>query len=439
MERIKQSVAILKSDESVFGTAFLISNDLLLTSQHNFEDEEYSNFRIFFPQNDEKEYKISQIYFEKAKDLGIEPNDIAIIKVNEYIDGIQPLELDFSEISIEDEWQAYGFPIMKGDIGERFKGKINDLLPRGKKKFDINLSCEFPNIIEYDYNITGASGSPIIRNGKVVAVLSNSSTGGTIGASSIQSSKELFEQHIGSLNDRNIIRITEPNIERAIENAERFIEGFPEELHLMMQDALTELINEITTDFEVFKEFLEISKYPIANERNKYEGIEETLEILLLIRCIYNNVQILSKDDFSNLSIKTPKIINFSFIYAQKRNQIMPEILLELHTNLVKKSASQILIDNQLPIPPYPIIFDNCSKSKKHNLCESCGKEFEFKGILKKFISTEDDDFLKGIEDNNFASLNKTKVVCAECVRDVRDDVSTKDDLIRMVMKKIDR
>jgi len=190
-------------------------------------------------------------------------------------------------------------------------------------------------------------------------------------------------------------------------------------------------------DLDRFDSFLESSRYPFANTPNRFVGLDSTLEIILMIRCLYGNVHILIQDDFANLQVKTTKSLNMNFVYAQQRNQIMPEILLEMHNGMINKAAAQILIECDKPIPPYPMIFDNYSNSKRHNLCKSCGKQFEFEGILKKYIDTEDDELIKGIESNNFSLLNKAKIVCAECVRKVRDEVESKEDLQRMVVGKI--
>lgn len=438
MDDIKRAVAKLEGDEKA--TAFLISEEYMLTSKHIFiPNNDFSTYTISFPNNNtEKVYTISDTYYEKDKSINELGNDIAIIKLNEPIYDIQPLELDFSEIKIDDDWQAYGFPGSKRPIGERFIGKVNDLLHnRFDKKFDVNLHCEVPQIIDSYYGVEGASGSPIIRDGKVIAVFSNQSEGAILGAASIKRSEEFLKKYVTNLKKAGLKSIVQIEIEKAISNTERFIEGFPDELHELLKRELSELEREIIADLEKFNSFLESSKYPLAEKNTRFIGLDSTLEIILMVRCIYGNVHILIKDDFANLQVKTTKSLNMNFVYAQQRNQIMPEILLEMHNGMINKSAAQILIECDKPIPPYPMIFDNCSNSKRHNLCRSCGKQFEFEGILKKYIDTEDDGLIKGIESNNFSLLNKTKIICAECVRKVRDEAESGEDLQRMVVEKI--
>ncbi|MEX6702315.1 ABC-three component system protein [Peribacillus frigoritolerans] len=439
-EYIKRAVARLDGHEGEIATAFLVSKEYMLTSRHTFiSNPDKTTYRICFPNHvSEKEYAINNIYFEEDIDIDNLANDIAIIKLNEPIVDISPLVLDFSEIKVDEKWISYGFPGSQRSIGERFIGTINDFLSeRPDKKFDINLNCDVPKIIDAQYGIAGASGAPIICNGKVVAVFSNESKGAIIGASSLRRSRYLIETNIATLEKQFIESPIQKSIKEAVTNTERFIEGFPDELHDFLRRELYELQQEFISNLDDIKFFLKNSKYPIANEETMGKGIEATLEIILMVRSMYGNIRILIEDDFANLRATSDKDINISFVYAQERNQIMPEILLKMHNQMINKSAAQIMIEYGRPIPPNPIIFDNCSSSIRHNLCKSCGHPFKFEGILQTYIETEDDGLIKGIENNNFALLNKTKIVCGECVRKVRDQVDNSEELKRMVVEKV--
>ena len=194
MEHIKKAIAQLDGDEGEIATAFLVSKEYLLTARHTFVlNRDETTYKICF-QNDnpEKEYTIENIYFEDDIDLDNIANDIAILKLSEPINDISPLALDFSDIKIGQEWKAYGYPgtESKRINGEIFKGTINDIFSLcSNKKFDLNLHCEVPEIIDGRYGIKGASGSPIIRNGAVVAVFSNESPGSIVGAATIRRSE----------------------------------------------------------------------------------------------------------------------------------------------------------------------------------------------------------------------------------------------------------
>ncbi|HFK1716339.1 ABC-three component system protein [Bacillus cereus] len=442
MDDIKKAVAHLNGEGGEIGTAFLVSKEYLLTSKHTFLlNSDETTYKICFPNhNPEKEYSIENIYFEDDVDLDNRANDIAVLKLSESIDFIRPLTLDFSDVTIGQNWTSYGFPGLESKrlYGERFKGTVNDVLSfSSNKKFNLNLHCEIPEIIDARYGIKGVSGAPIIRNGKVIAVFSNESAGSIVGAAIIRRSKGLLEKYIDSFEKQYMESPLQKAIKEAVFITESFIKGFPDELHEFLRGELYALQQEFLNNMDHISFFLKNSKYPIATEETIVNGIEATLEIILMIRSMYGNVQILIDDDFANLRVKSDKEYNMSLVYAQERNQIMPEILLEMHNQMLNKSAAQIIIQTGNPIPPNPIIFDNCSTSTRHNLCKFCGQPFRFEGILKTYIETEDDGLIKGIENNNFSLLNKVKIVCGECVRRVRDQVEDSEELKRMVGEKV--
>ncbi|WP_107841977.1 ABC-three component system protein [Metasolibacillus meyeri] len=439
MEYIKRAVARLDGNEGEMGTAFLIAKEYMLTSRHIFvSNPDKTAYKICFSSDDQKEYAIEAIYFDEDMDVDNVANDIAIIKLNEPILHVEPLILDFTNIPIDTNWDSYAFSGSQRLVGERFKGTIHNFLDEKlNQKFDIQLSCQVPHIIDPRYGVKGASGGPIVYNRKVVAVFSNESSGAIIGAASLRRSKELIEKHITNLKSRDIESPLQKSIREAVLNTVRFIEGFPDELHGFLKGELHDLQQEFLSKLDEIKFFLENSKYPTANEETMVNGIEATLEIILMIRSMYGNVCILLEDDFANLQVTSHKKYNMSFVYAQERNQIMPEILLQMHNQMINKSAAQIMIEHGRPIPPNPIIFENCSSSMRHNLCGSCGKSFEFEGILKTYIETEDDGLITGIENNNLRLLNDVKIICGECVRKVRDQVENREELKRMVVEKI--
>ncbi|MBK5503248.1 ABC-three component system protein [Bacillus sp. TH12] len=440
MDHIKKAVARLDGNDGDIATAFLISEEYMLTARHTFiSNPDKATYKICFPNySSEKTYTIDEIYFEEDIDIENLANDIAIIKLNEPIGGIQPLIIEFSEIKVDEKWTSYGFPGANRSIGERFVGTINDILKkRPEVKYDLNLNCDIPKVIDAQYGIGGASGAPIICNNKVVAIFSNDNTGAIIGAASLKRSRRLIETYVDISKTKIVDSPLEKAIKEAVSTTESFIEGFPEEVHDFLRNELNKLKEEFLANINEIKVFLENSKYPIAKEETLVNGIEETLEIILMVRSMYGNIHILVEDDFANLRVVSDENLHISFVYALERNKAMPEILLKMHNQMVHKSAAQIMIKCGMPIPPYPIIFDNCSSSRRHNLCKVCGQSFRFEGILRSYIETEDDALIKGIEENNFALLNKVKIICGECVRKVRDDVENSDELKRKVAEKV--
>lgn len=440
MEYIKKAIARLDGKSGEMATAFLVSKEYMVTARHTFiSNPDKTTYKICFPDH-EKEYTIEDIFFDDDIDTDELANDIAIIKLNEPIDSILPLDLDldFLDIKLDEKWESYGFPGTQRSIGERFTGTFhNTLFEKLENKFDLHLNCEVPKIIDSRYGIKGASGSPIIFKGKVVAVFSNESDGAIIGACTLKRSRALIVKQIGDLVIGGLESPLQKSINEAVLNTIRFIEGFPDELQDLLRKELYESQKEFIINQENTKYFLKNSKYPLANEETMINGIDATLEVIIMLRSIYGNISILIEDDFANLRVTSDKNLNFSFIYAQERNKIMPEILLKMHNQMISKSAAHIMIESGKSIPPHPLIVDNSSSSVRHNLCKSCGQPFKFEGILQTYIESEDDGLIKGIEKNNFAVLNKAKVVCGDCIRKVRDQVDNEEELKRMVVEKV--
>lgn len=431
MDDIKKAVGRISGDTGEDGTAFLISQEYMLTSKHIFTSNEETRFKVCFPHNNsEKEYSIEKIFFEEDIDSTQPANDIAVIKLTNSISDIQPLEIALTELEIDAEWESYGFPGYK-TYGERFKGTINDIMsPHYTEKFDINLNCIAPNIVDFRYELEGASGSPILHEGKVIAVFSNDGTGAIVGAASLNRSRNLLERYIP-------IPEYESKIQKAIKLAvirtEGYISGFPDELQTYLFKELYEIRDFFLGNIDTIELFLSTSKYPLGDNKTLVEGIDSTLETILMIRSTYGNVHILLDDDFANLRVHAGSTLDMSYVYAQGRNQLMSEILLKMHNQMLTKSAAQIMIEFGKSIPPNPIIFANCSDSIKHNLCKKCGNHFNFEGILQNYIENEDDQLIKGIENNNFSLLNNVRVICAECVRRTRNQVDSIEELKELV------
>jgi len=439
MEVNKAAVALLNGSDGEMATAFLIAPEYVITAKHIFVDKNVTNYNLLFPNVDQsKNYSVVNIDYEEDMDVDNLANDIAILKLSEPINHIKPMVLDFSFIRGIETWESFGFPGSKRDVGEVYEGTIQDRLSESVSgKYDLSLYCNKPQIIDGRYGIEGTSGAPIIHNEKVIAVFSNESAGSIVGAATLKRSRNLLEKYIPILEKESEESPLQKEIKKAVSNTARFIEGFPDELQESLSVELTELQQQFIDNLDDIQLFLKNSKYPTADEDTLFGGLEATFEIIFLIKIMYGNIQFLKDDDFANIRVKSDVDFNMSFVYAQERNQAMSEILLSMHNQMVNKSAAKLMIAHEIPIPPYPVIFDNCSSSNKHNLCKYCGQPFKFQGILKSYIESEDDRYIKGVEENNFKLLNKVKVICAECVRKVRNQAETRSELERMVGEKI--
>ncbi|QEL85892.1 ABC-three component system protein [Bacillus mycoides] len=439
MEINKEAIARLDEDDGEKATAFLISPQHVLTAKHIFSSRDVSGFKLCFPNLDKtKFYTLENIDFDKDIDTENLANDIAILTLIEPIYHIKPLILEFSSIKRNQEWESFGFPNSKRENGEFYEGTVDQILVnKSDQKFDLSLYCRKPQITDSRYEIEGVSGAPIISNGKVVAVFSNESSAGGIGAATLQRSRDLFEKYIPIPEEELEESPLQKAIKEAASSAENLIDGFPDEVHDYLKEELSELQQQFLDNLDDVQWFLANSKYPTADKETLADGLEAIFEIVLLIKSAHDNIQLLKNDDFANIRVESSGKFNMSFVYAQRRQQKMPEILLDMYNQMIKKSAAEVLIELERPIPPYPVILDNCSSSKRYNLCSFCGQSFEFTEILKTFLEPEDEGLIKGIEVNNFELLSKAKVVCAECIREVQNQVETQEQLEKIVGEKI--
>lgn len=443
MESMKKAIAHLDIKDGEIGTAFLVSPLHIITAKHTVESyKDVTKYEVcFFLHDNQKKYSVKKVDYEengKPSHLNI-ANDIAILELNETVDGIEPLTLDLSKIIPGDIWISFGFPAGETRFyGQKYEGKILDILSEEtNEKFNLNLHCLSPSIIDFDYSIFGLSGAPIMCNGNVVAVVSNNNSGGVIGASTLVRSKILLEKHIPDFRVNVIESDIRIAIKEAVVKSKGFIKGFSDELHDYLKNELIEIEKYFLNNTDSIKIFLEDSEYPKLKSHSEQDGIEASIEVMLMLKSMYGNISILTDDDFANLSVYFEEKFSISFIYSNERNTFMPEILMKVYNDMSEKSGAQILRRLGVSIPPNPLIFDNFNDSKRYNLCKSCGQTFDFKEILQNYFETEDSGLLLGIEKNNYSSLSDVKVICGRCIRRVRDSAENSTELGEMVVEKI--
>ncbi|UDK97561.1 trypsin-like peptidase domain-containing protein [Lysinibacillus sphaericus] len=436
----KGAIARLDGPNGEIATAFLINPKYALTVKHVFNNrEEGSNYKLCFPQySQDTKYDIEKVDYDDNKAYNNFANDIAILQLKDSIEHIAPLSIEFHETESIGEWLSYGFPYSKREDGEQYKGTINNYLPDNlNKKYDINLFCKEPTITDHRYQIQGASGSPICNNnsGNVFAIFTNEANAGIIGVASLKRSKTLIEKYV------TIPQQTAPRTElqeailEAAETTKYLIEGFPDEIQDYLLSVLDNLVEQLQENEEDLQYFLNVAVYPVEENTTLLDGLKEMLEIILLIKSKYQNLKFQKEDELANINVEAE--LYMSIIYALRRNDKMPRILLEMNKKIMQKSIGPQLLKLKQPIPPYPIIFANCTSSTKYNLCKNCGGKFEFKEIIKTFLKPENEGYYMGIEDNNLDSLSKVNVICSTCLRELQNEVASKEELVRKVEEKI--
>ncbi|MFD6442535.1 ABC-three component system protein, partial [Peribacillus sp. NPDC060186] len=142
-------------------------------------------------------------------------------------------------------------------------------------------------------------------------------------------------------------------------------------------------------------------------------------------------------DQTANLLVDSKVDLFINLIFAVKRHTKMPEIILEMVRKIIQTPTGRKAMERGEQILPYPLILDNCSGHKKVNLCRNCQSEFSFNNIVKDFCSEEDDGYFSGIEQNNLGLLQETKVLCANCIRDLHNEVINLNDLLHRIKELI--
>ncbi|PQA54445.1 serine protease [Siphonobacter curvatus] len=165
------------------GTAFFVfsSNErqVLLTSAHTVSEENPICIRF------EDGTIINAELIEK-----IDSRDVALLYTNIKItDKISFLPLKNTELRYNENWESYGFPVIRVNSGGRYNGTVSRI--NHGTKWDVDLECsQYSNLEQFD----GLSGSALIIDGFVVGVIGYDNVG-TLGATSIKSISEYLIKH----------------------------------------------------------------------------------------------------------------------------------------------------------------------------------------------------------------------------------------------------
>lgn len=192
-DKFKKATAHVLCDKE-YGTAFLISPLHVITAYHVVhESVEGSPIYLDFPFLDEEGNRSAKL-LNAREELNTDI-DLAILELNQPIKEIEPLKLFAEELTRGQQWDAYGFPSTKDTPGEIFTGNVSMFVKQHRSLYDLALNCKEPNITDEKYFVFGASGSALVVDEKVVAVLSNKMPGGTLGAVSIKSARDLLNEY----------------------------------------------------------------------------------------------------------------------------------------------------------------------------------------------------------------------------------------------------
>ncbi|MGN7232843.1 trypsin-like peptidase domain-containing protein [Priestia megaterium] len=234
--KFKEATAHIRCGNK-FGTAFLIGPSHAITAYHvvkRFVKGDSIDLEFpFMGKAGDRSAKL--LNAREAFNKGI---DLAILELDNPLEEIEPLKLFAEELTRGQQWDAYGFPSTKDTPGEIFTGTVSMLVEQHRSLYDLALNCKEPNITDEKYNVFGASGSALVVDEKVVALLSDKLPGGTLGAVSIKSARDLLNEYNITFKDNIPWRTASPKSELA-----KMLEMYP----IKIQDYLK---NNMTLPFE---------------------------------------------------------------------------------------------------------------------------------------------------------------------------------------------
>lgn len=194
----KATVQIKSGNKS--GTAFfvLIDNDkhLLLTADHNLVKEQPIILR--FADGTEAKAEILERIMDK---------DVAVLQsIIKSREDIVSLPLKNLHIPYNENWETYGFPVLRVNSGGRYCGTVSRI--NEGTKWDVDLTCEqYANLEDF----SGLSGSALIIDGYAAGIIGYENAG-TLGATSIRSIAAILSKH-----ELNVEYSKEHSIPHAIE------------------------------------------------------------------------------------------------------------------------------------------------------------------------------------------------------------------------------
>ncbi|WP_406866999.1 trypsin-like serine protease (plasmid) [Priestia megaterium] len=178
-----------------FGTAFLIDSSHAITAYHVVKRSvKGCPINLVFPLLGESGDRSAQLLNTRDKfNTGI---DFAILQLDEPIENIETFQLTAKELTSELSWSAYGLPSTREITGgQSFKGDVSMSVKQHISQYDIDLDCIKPVIIDPKYVVSGASGSAVMVDDEVVAILSHRMPGGSLGAVSIKIARDLLNEY----------------------------------------------------------------------------------------------------------------------------------------------------------------------------------------------------------------------------------------------------
>ena len=187
--QIKANVAILKCG-SQMGTAFLISEDKVLTALHCIEEYSKSiDIELTFKYLEkEQTVKATPLNISISEEYKL---DIIVLKLEEEILVQEYFHLSKETIPENEKWETFGYPQIELSDGIVLEGEV--LYEKNKENFEnFDLVLQYNEILP---GVAGLSGSPLIINGQVKGIIIyDRGKRNTLGAISIKKAILIFKE-----------------------------------------------------------------------------------------------------------------------------------------------------------------------------------------------------------------------------------------------------
>lgn len=346
-EKKKKQVTARLQCGKEFGTAFLISPTRALTAYHAIMDHVEEKSPIFLDFPFLKDGKREAILINARETLE-EDVDIAILEFENPVEEVDPLILISRDLNKDYPWEAFGFPITKTKTGDFFVGDFSHNVIQHISQYDLDLKCSTPDITDQKYIVKGASGSAVIVKDEVVALLSYKMAGGTIGAVSIRSARNLLTKNGVPFIDKSSPELGFPSTELAnmFHNYSLKIEHFLDNVDLPFSTTLDKdliIKSGVNHFFEQpswklnIKRHIRVMSREFATQKRDREIVEKLQGILELQ---------LPYDELRTSMLKSVNTILAELPDDRSTNDLRP-LLYELHALLNKSFCKLLLISGE--------------------------------------------------------------------------------------------
>jgi len=207
---IQRQVALLRCGEGQ-ASALLLTSRVAVTARHaviDHTDDPNNEIQLVLADG-------TQLVADLLRGVAIpESEDLIFLQLQRDVEGAG-VELSATHMPIGVEWTAFGFPSSRTSNGAWIRGTVANWLPGGTTPGDVELGVDDFRAIR---NYKGFSGSPVLVNGRVTAILQKQLDGVLAAISVLRIRRYLDLAAIPYVTADNVERLP-PGLREAAENS----------------------------------------------------------------------------------------------------------------------------------------------------------------------------------------------------------------------------